>query len=465
MRAIEIIACRGAKELAAFFRVGRMSCFLLVSLSLIFGGVFTPAVAMIELDEDELSLISGQALMQMEKLAGSGISSDITFYKAGLDVMLELNMNIEKLQLGCTGNQINGQYCDIDIDHLSLSGPEDCPGGRPGCSAQLLRPFFQFAIKNDDQPAFREVVGLRLSAEQATGLLTAGYQDDGMTRDESRSGINSLSGYMELASATGTGMTAQRNMSYSDTNMALQGVVEMCIGFVIGSSCIGGWGPINYTSTDYNIRVNPALASFVTAPTSIYGKRMTSARLTAEADVGNISIHCPDGPSATNCLVATALGLPLRQGVSGYISGVKAAVEFEQALNLFHNIPVNNPFSLSMQQQSVLWPDAAVPAEAGWWMAFEDPVEIGDVSAADPIVITNDVLAQLVAPINAVLGAPPHPRCSITGCLFGTVINVGQINLSPYFSNPANYVNMPLSDLKLSAQNVTPNCWGGARFC
>lgn len=434
------------------------------------------APAMQKMQDDELAAVSGQALMQMSMTPGTGTSSDVNFYKAGLDAVVELNLNIDKLQLGCTaGTPINGQYCDIDIDHLSLSGmpdvlgdasnPDVWNGGRPASSAELVRPFFEFAIRHDDRKTLREVVGIRLSAEEARGMLTAGDQDASMTRDESRSGINSLSGYMEIASAKGNGITAQRNMSYADTGMELAGTVEMCIGAVVGSSCWGVWGPVDYTSDDYDILVNPAEATFTTAQTAISGKRMVSAPLTAVADVGNISIHCPDGPSATNCLQATALGLPLREGVSGYITGVKADVQFSQALNLFHRIPVKNPFSLSMQSRDVLWPGAAVAAETGWWMAFEDPIDVGDVTASDPIDITNDVLQQLVDPINDVLGSAPYPRCSITGCLFGTVIDVAEVPLAPYFNNPANYLDMPLSDLKLAAQNVVPNCWGSARFC
>ena len=379
-------------------------------------------------------------------------------------------MNIEKLQLGCTDTAINGQYCDIDIDQLSLTGmpnteaPDVWDDGRPASSATLLRPFFEFAIANDDSKTLREVVGIRLSAEQASGMLTAGYQDETMTRDESRSGINSLSGYMELASATGTGQTAQRNMTYADVGRELEGTIEMCIGGVIFGACIGAWVPTDYTSDNYNIQVNSAQANFTTAPTTISGKRMVAAALDATATVGNIAIQCPPGQE-NECLTATALGLDLAEGVEGTITGVKAAVEFSQALNLFHRIPVENPFSLSMQNRDVLWPGAAAEAETGWWMAFEDPVEIGDVTAADPIEITNDVLQQLVDPLNEELSSEPYARCGVFSCLLGTTIDVGTIDLNPYFSNPANYLNMPLSDLKLSAQNVVANCWGSARFC
>lgn len=104
------------------------------------------SIAMQELADEQLSEVSGQALMQMGKVEENGF----TFYKAGLDAVLEINLNIQKLQLGCGG--VNGPGCDIDIDHLSLSG--DC-ATRPECSASLIRPFFEFAIKNDHTKTLR----------------------------------------------------------------------------------------------------------------------------------------------------------------------------------------------------------------------------------------------------------------------------------------------------------------------
>lgn len=414
------------------------------------------------LSDAELSAQSGQALFLMDKITGTGTSgtsgtgeNGITFYKMGLDAVLDINANIKKLQLGCGG--VNGPGCDIDIDNLSLSGPESCAGGRVNCSAQLVRPFVQFAIKGDDNPATRQIVGYRLSAEEAIGLLSAGYQDASQTRDQSRSGINSLSGYMNLASASGTGTTAQRNMTQADAGQ-LTGRVNINYYLFSGMS--------DFYTNNYTIQVNPSSASFVTAPTQISGKRMTAANLLATATVNDITIQCPPGQT-NQCLdaYASALGgLNLKEGVAGTIRGVKAAVRFSQALNLIHKIPVNNPFSLSMQAQDVLWPGAAAQAKTGWWMAFEDPIDIGNVSASDPIQITNAVLQQLVGPINTVLYNNP-PSCAALNCLTGTTLNTGVINLSTYFSNPANYLDMPLSDLKLSAQNVLPNCRGSAKFC
>ena len=159
------------------------------------------AMAMQPMSDEEMGAVSGQALLMMDMREGEGVSKDLNFYRAGLDAVVELNANFEKLQLGCGG--VNGPGCDIDIDHLSLSGPESCfagAGGRPGCDAILTRPFFEFAIKNDDTP-HREIVGFRLSSENAEGMLTAGQNTD------APNGINVLSGYMRTTQITGTAQT------------------------------------------------------------------------------------------------------------------------------------------------------------------------------------------------------------------------------------------------------------------
>ncbi|MDC9612178.1 hypothetical protein, partial [Pseudoalteromonas sp. GABNS16H] len=71
--------------------------------------LFSQAVqAMVELKDEQLADVTGQALLQMNKEFTNGY----TFYKAGLDAELRLNMNIDKLQLGCGG--INGtDGCDL----------------------------------------------------------------------------------------------------------------------------------------------------------------------------------------------------------------------------------------------------------------------------------------------------------------------------------------------------------------
>jgi hypothetical protein len=440
-----------------------------------------PSLAMMtELADSELSNVTGQALMMMDKTPGTGISSDVTFYKAGLDAVLETNLNIEKLQLGCGG--VNGPGCDIDIDNFSLSG-KTWSAGRPDSLAVLTRPFFEFAIKNDDSRTLREVLGMRLSAENASGMLTFGDQTAAMTDAESQNGINSLSGYMNIGSATGTAITEARPMSYDNTTYAGKNYTGL------GQAMTGNlWltvlaiinDVVGISSTDYNLLLQPATAYVTTAPTIVNGNRLNSVQLFGTATIDPINFAGPMKADVSN-LLGLGIDLELDKDVTGVLSGLGANVEINESLAFIHKIEADNPFSLSMQRQDVLWPGAAAAAQTGWWLAFEDEIDIGNISPEDPVELTNAVLLQALnsptgnagsgttcttASVNCALyrglgvrnGDPYGIRCNgLNDCLGGS-LDVGNVFV------PLD-VDFPLNDLKLGAQSVTPNCWGSARFC
>jgi hypothetical protein len=439
---------------------------------------------MTALQDEEMSAITGQALLQMGKQIGTGLSSDITFYKAGLDAEVAINMNIEKLQLGCGG--INGPGCDIDIDQMSLSGSTWGADGRPSSAALLTRPFFEFAIKNDGSKTMREVVGIRMSAENALGMLTMGDQQAGAGDPGNTSGINSLSGYMRIGSASGVARTQVRQMCYA-TNQCTDGSIGLSADGVgaaarmtgrIRANVLGVWTIDNFYSDTYRLNLAEANANVVTTPTTVNGKRQTFVNLLGSATIGDINF--------SGQMTANALGLSLDKNVTGTIRGLTATVPIEQSLKFIHKINVNNPFSLSMQRQDVLWPGAAASAMSGWWLAFEDTIDIGNISPEARVPMTNNVLLQ------ALTGAS-GPPWTTNNSGSGQICNVPSINCSLYrrLSNggdiygvscpttsdclfgdlpvgvmtvPANVV-FPLNNLKLSAQSVTPNCYGTSRFC
>lgn len=503
-------------------------------LSFLMMMLLMPAVLRADLskmNDSEMASQTGQALFMMDKITGDGSTGStgkgengITFYKMGLDGVLDLNANIKKLQLGCGG--VNGVGCDLDIDNMSLSGPENCSGGRPNCDAQLTRPFVQFAIKNDSNAATRQVVGWRFSAEKALGVLSMGYQDAGMTDAQSKNGLNSLSGYMSLLSATGTATTAARGMCSQDcsqsgitypglitttsaaaaTAFGCTGTNDPANGCNVGANA---WmqgrlylnisltnGTSGFQADTYALTMNSASATVTTTPTVVTGKRMTSVSLTGSAVVGPVNF------SGTMTANTTVLGLNLSLGetVSGTIVGLTATTPITESLSFIHKIPVNNPFSLSMQMQNLLWPGAAAQAQTGWWMAFEDPIDIGNISPQNQIALTNKVLMQALsgasaspwASNNTQLSSTQQNQClvpsincalyralsgpngnrtdgsanmgihgvecfSFAACLSGS-LPVGTLTI------PVN-LNLPLSDLKLSAQSVLPNCWGSYKFC
>jgi len=118
------------------------------------------------LDDQELSKVNGQALLSMtvtnpENTNAQMKAENIGFYKLGMDAVMDLNINVKSLKLGCGG--VNGAGgCDIDIDNLSLSGQSNTADGRASSSAQLTNPFIEFAVKNPNSAAAREIVGFQL---------------------------------------------------------------------------------------------------------------------------------------------------------------------------------------------------------------------------------------------------------------------------------------------------------------
>ncbi|TCM69826.1 hypothetical protein EC844_10290 [Acinetobacter calcoaceticus] len=416
-----------------------MQSSLLMMTALSSVALHAQASQMIALNDRELSEVEGQALLSMtylapndslNKMAGQGVG----FYKLGLEALLELNANIRKLQLGCGG--INGPGgCDLDIDHLSLSGLSESRNGRVGSSAEMSNPFIEFAIRNPESAAQREVLGLRMSAEKVKGLLTLGLENSATSN-----GINSFSGYMKIKDATGTAYTQARNMTYDDTDMMLEGWASVL--FV---------DKLKFRSEEYDLALGSTAASLRIKGQTISGSRLSSVMLNGIADIGDIRLK--------GDLTAEVAFLPVRTGVVGSVGNIKANVSINQNLGYIHRLPLNNPFSLSMQSAKVHWPGASEAAGRGWWMAFEDEIDIGNVTPSERIVITNDVLKQLIGPINGVLDETTL-SCTLLLCgIPGIDIQLGHLDLK------GATVDFPLKDLQLKNQGFAPNCYGNLKFC
>jgi hypothetical protein len=399
--------------------------------------------SLIQLNDAELSDVSGQALMSLSYIAPNDSinniqGQDVGFYKLGLEAELDLNANIKKLQLGCGG--VNGAGgCDIDIDNLSLSGIADTREGRVGSSAKLTNPFVEFAIKNPNSASTREVVGLRLSAEKVLGLLTTGIENSDLPN-----GINSLSGAIKIKATTGTGFTAPRAMRFNDTGMAMSG--RIIIGFVAPT----------FTTNNYNLQLQSTKANLLINGTTLAGTRLTSAKLTGTALIDNLNFG---GNITARVNLPFVSLIPLSINSNGYISGLRADLDIEQDLGYIHKFPLNNPFSLSLQSTQVHWPGAEYAANRGWWLAIEDEIDIGKVIPKNQIDVTNDILKQVVPSINNYLTNNP-PTCQLAiGCI-ALGLNIGEVNLSS-----AKPLYFPIKDLPLATQGFAPNCYGNLKFC
>jgi len=433
--------------------------------------------------DSELSATTGQALMSLSYVAPTDLANKealrdggdktIGFYKLGLEAEMELNVNIKKLQLGCGG--VNGAGgCDIDIDYLSLSGLGNSAtsntdsaadrAARAGSSAVLTNPFIEFAIKNPDKASTRQIVGLNLSAEKALGLITFGLENGA-----GKSGINSLSGYMEIAATTGlanvngfgasqvSGEAARGTLNQSDGYNAING--KVCL--------VGPCGPndptINFTTQSYGLNLrdkatgsNILKGDLVLGQQPITGKRITTANLTATAKVRDIDL--------SGNIVARAAGiLDLNRQVSGTIQNLTVDVAISEDLGYFHKANLNGTAaSLSLQSQNIQWTNNKSISENGWWLEFTNPIDIGFIQPTFNVDIPKATLNEAFGQVSNYLTNVKPVDCGFLAgsCLLGSSIPVGTVNLIN-----ATRPQMALTDLQLATQNFTPNCYGTLKFC
>ncbi|MEG2463131.1 MAG: hypothetical protein RSA88_11340, partial [Acinetobacter sp.] len=408
--------------------------------------------AMTALNDEELSEVEGQALMNLEYTAGSNgtdslgqsyTQSDLGFYKLGLSAEIELNANIKKLQLGCGGsNNTIRAGCDIDIDNLSLSGLPEAGKERPETSAKLTNPFIEFAIKNPTSAATREVMGFRVSAEKIVGLLTAG------TNDGTQNGINTLSGYMKIAPATGSTKTQETPFTQS-----LTGKVNI-------AGCLNC--PREFVTSNSTIKIPSMPVNFTTKEAILNGSRLTSVNVNALADVPTIILTENSGnmkavvPGTTWVTIIPLSNFTISDmRVNMQISGLKTDIALNQSLGLIHSLPLNNPVSLSLQKSKLFWPKEQAVADPGWWLAVNDPVQLGTLNASENYAVDiNPILPDVATYLSDWFD--DHPLYvdfgSAVSALFTSklVSNVGPVELGTLPALPLPLNNIPLG----ASQNV-----------
>ncbi len=421
---------------------------------------------LVPMSDAELSATRGQALMSMsyiaptdsanlEKLRDS--SSNVGFFKLSLDADIELNTNIRKLQLGCGGaNGAGACDIDIDIDNLSLSGLSNTNDGRASSSAKITNPFIEFAIKNPNSTALREVTGLRVSAEAIEGLLTFGTENS-----QTKNGINSLSGYMEVAQAGGTVKVNPVNgLRPADVNNTQ----------ISGEAC-GYLACVPFQTYDYTLNLTTDAAGTSTdkltgtlflPQQSITGKRISVAPLKATATVSGINV--------SGNIKAIAAGLlNLDKSVTGSINNLAVNVDISEDLGFFHKANLNgSPVSLSLQGNDIRWPGTKSVAERGGWLELSNPIDIGDITPAESVSIANKTIEETLALVSQKLSTGTRGNTKVDcgdlgllSCIGGSTINIGNLNLAG-----ATPVQMSLSNLVLKNQTFATNCHGAdVKFC
>lgn len=489
------------------------------------------------LTDQELSQAEGQALLNLgytEPTGAKGSVSDFGFYKLGLEGELEINANIRNLQLGCGG--VNGAGgCDIDMENVALSGLPDSyaadgtpqwDNGRPSSSAKITNPFIEFAIRNPTSSALREVSGIRLSAEQISGLLTAGVENLGAGQTTT-DGIKSFSGYLQVADTPVSSKTEAAVFGKTYDQM-IYAQVHTAVGesSVFSNIQQMNGGTAAPSGTHWGTNVAEQAVNFIFPQTTIQGNRMSQLNLVVEGvPINPIAIAAGDGAlymrltdniltvnnstfymgeegsnswtvkdcavsaSAASCGLSTVqktwndnlrnAGIAVGQmgclnssnaydqGACTYITNLKANVTVKQNFNLVHNLPIESGGYLSLQKESIHWPGANSDdiAQTGWWMSFQDPLNFGALNPTQAISM-QDVLPQIATLITDYM-ATPEGRIDLgigdaLGQLFGLPLYKPLGNID-VAGKPA---VLTLENLPLdNHQAVVSNCWGNLKFC
>lgn len=502
-------------------------CLTLFSLSAfaVFN-VYAEPTTLKSMSDEQLSETTGQALMSLAYLAPNDSSnlmskyssgSNVGFYKLGLEAEMDLNANIKNLQLGCGGANGAGA-CDVDIKNLSLSGlpanydsssgnsPDFGSAGRASTSAKLSNPFMEFAVKNPNSASTREIVGLRFSAEKITGLLTAGLTNG--STPSSTDGIQSLSGFMRIAQTQGEVDTLGgkfglvKDQSIGGNIKLLGGIINKWIqsypnaqdNILNGTTgiTVPEINGVGFTLPSFQVngsRLNAAIAKdiLLTLPSiplatpdnctggTTYCNQWANDQLKVNLrDTGN---H-----NAESCILWLC-DATFKMGQGSNLSNLNLNVTFNQALSMFHNIPLQGTGGyLSLQQMALLWPGSYVDssdttgktlnqmtktdvAQKGWWMSFADPVQLGYLKGGDKVDIS-PVLPQLAVLITKQLADNPIDLGlgdAITALVSAPITKTLNIDIGPYTAtNPA---RLTLQNLKLTNQEVSTNCYGSLKFC
>lgn len=463
------------------------------------------ASTMTVLSEEQMSETVGQALMSlnyitptdssnpMKGILTNGQSNKIGFYKLGMEAEIELNANIKNLQLGCGG--VNGAGCDIDIKNLSLSGlpsSYDAVGnpvyseGRAATSGKMTNPFMEFAISNPESSSTRELKGIRFSAEKIDALLSAGV-NNGATASTT-DGIQSLSGFMQIASTSGTVNTAVGTFG-KKTDEVIKGNIKV-LGLIDSS-----FTSLPNDAQTQGITLPSMKVDFVTPAFQVNGTRQSSALIDGiNITLDNIPLDSGPNNQLAVSLNPSILGIDyarVKLKAGSAVKNLNVGVSFSQSLSMIHNIPLRGTGGyLAMQSTSLLWPGANIAAvdrnktnlldmsgatdvaKTGWWMSFADPVQLGRLEATNPVDISS-VYAQVASLMNDQLkNSDQTINLGISeafGALTNSVIETPKalvVDLNKA-TNPllgGKPASILLQNLQLKNQNVVSNCYGSLKF-
>lgn len=111
-------------------------------------------------------------------------------------------------------------------------------------------------------------------------------------------------------------------------------------------------------------------------------------------------------------------------------------------------------------------------AQPGWWMSFNDPVQLGHLNVTQPIILDNNTLKQVAERVSETLmqTSSETPQAKVVG--IGELISLladrplsSKVVANLDSATQANPVYLQLQNQRLANQTVKSNCYGTLKFC
>lgn len=423
--------------------------------------------ALQSLDDSELSEISGQSLLNIDKYEYNTGAQVNNFYRVQMNSIVESSINIERLTLtDGAGNP------EIDIENFSLNGGDTSNGNAAVSSATLTNPFVEFAFEggfSGDTSDNRKFIGVRFGADNMNGFMSFGNQSD-------ESGINYFKGYMETTALRGT---VQTRDSAGGTSTSMPGSGRCCFNVdanVVIQDC--GWlGCVTWASGSMNMPNTTMRFPSVQLGTTASPVTFLASGLEINTTSGPISqisvltdiMNLPDVPFIAEGSGTANIGLTVNMDVTsdGTLQNLRAQTLFTEDLRYMHRAELDgNGFYLSFQNQAINWQGSPTndTAQPGWWMSISKPLEFGSFQITD-VVLPDSSLTEIADATSAYLQANPISLTlgdAIGGAITGsTEVSLGGLDLSA-----AAPINIPLTNQNLGpSQQEIRNCWNGSIGC
>jgi hypothetical protein len=456
------------------------------------------AYSLVELSDDELGEVAGQAsLLSIDKY-NYGANN---FYRVQANSIVTTSVNIDNLELKDSGGNTQ-----IGVENFSLNGGID----NQVSSAVLTNPYVEFAFAGDmdsTDARSREILGIRVGAEEIDGMLSFGDRAKHGTATEN--GLSQFRGYMQTLPFAGEvrlpGPGAGQDVRTVIVNTTLTASL-------VGSLDADGSAQIPLLDNgqqivlDFTNSTGVVLDSSQTTPGTAGGDGynnngvFTTAYVTADVAPTTVtqmqsissSVDISGGSCGWNpiCLAAAALLgeiNPVITVTNTGLSGPGASTTdpipmfLNEGIKYFHKVEANSSgFFISAQNQDVTWKNLSPtgtgrldsPTTAGWWMEFLDPVDVGSLAIED-YYLPDNVVAAIGTDVNAYINN--QPTLSVGDALAalqeidvdGVHVNLAANQSATLVGAPASLGSFAVVDQNISINSQTPirNCWNGSSSC